>query len=330
MKAMISHKFNGLTGLSQERVAQPQPAGDELRINVTACGLNFADLLMLEGRYQQMPEPPFAPGAEVCGYVDAIGPGTDPDWVGKRVVAYCGHGGLAEQVAVPASACVAAPAALSDAEAAAMPVAYGSAEMALAHRARLKPGEALLVSGAGGGVGLTGVEIGALMGARVIALARGNAKQQAALAKGAVSVFDPDAYDDDGLKTRLFEETDGHGIDVIYDPVGGPLLRRVMRAAAFEARIMPIGFASGEVPELKANHLLVKNVDIIGFWWGAYFQKAPKVMAESLARLMDWAQQGRIAPLVSETFPLDRAVEALELIRDRRATGKIVVEIQAA
>ena len=326
MKAIIARELNGLDGLGLETIPPPQPGNGALRINIRACGLNFADLLILKGQYQQKPDLPFSPGAEVCGLVDAVGEGVDPGWVGRRVAAYCEHGGLAEQVVVDAAACIDVPEALSDVAAAALPVAYGSAELALARRARLLRGEWLVVAGAGGGVGLTGVEIGALMGARVIALARDGAKQDAARDKGARLVLDPDDFEGDALKDRLMAETEGHGIDVIYDPVGGALTRNLMRAAAFEARVMPIGFASGDVPEIKANHLLVKNIDVIGFWWGAYFQKAPDAVAASLARLMGWAAEGKIVPLVSDTFPLERAADGLALIRDRKATGKIVVQ----
>lgn len=332
MKALIISEYKGLEGLHLSDIALPEPRSGEMRIKVIACGLNFADLLMMKGTYQQTPALPFSPGAEVCGIVEMLGEGVDPVWLGRRVSAYCGSGGLAEHVCVKAAACVEAPGSLTDESVAAIPVAYGSAELALRHRARLRAGEFLVVAGAGGGVGLTGVEVGALMGARVIALARGAEKREAALAKGAELALDTDDFDLSGsdLKDRLMEITGGRGVDVIYDPVGGPLTRAMMRASAFEARILPIGFASGDVPVFKGNHLLVKNVDVVGFWWGQYFESAPKVMTESLSRLFDWAAQGRIAPLVSDVFPLEQGAEALALIRDRKATGKIIVRVQAA
>ncbi|MCL4145464.1 UNVERIFIED_CONTAM: hypothetical protein GTU68_028969 [Idotea baltica] len=282
---------------------------------------------MLRGTYQQTPPLPFAPGMEICGTVDAVGPGMDPGWRGTRVAAYCGLGGLAEYAVVKADACVAAPHGMSDEAVAALPVAYGSSELALVHRARLKAGEVLLVGGAGGGVGLTAVELGALLGARVIAVARGAEKQQAAKEKGAEVVLDPDTFDLEtpALRDHIRALTNGHGADVIFDPVGGALGKAMNRASAFGARLLPIGFASGDVPSFKANHLLVKNVDVIGFWWGAYFEHAPQVMAESLSRLFDMAADGKIAPLVSDVFPLERAADALALIETRKATGKVVV-----
>ena len=331
MKALMAKEFNGLGALSVAEVEIPHPEKGMVRIKVDACGLNFADLLMVRGTYQQTPPLPFAPGMEICGRIDAVGDGLDPGWRGTRVAAYCGSGGLAEYVIVKAEACAPAPHGVSDEAVAALPVAYGSSELGLVRRARLQAGEILVVAGAGGGVGLTAVEIGALLGARVIALARGEAKQAAARAKGAELVLDSDAFDLDtpALRDEILALTNGHGADVIFDPVGGALGTALMRATAFEGRVMPIGFASGDVLPLKANHLLVKNIDVLGFWWGAYFDRAPEAMAESLGRLFDWAADGKITPLVSDVLPLERAVDALRLIEDRKATGKVVVKISA-
>ncbi len=330
MPSLILSEFNGLDGLSHQNVPIPIPRVGEIRVKISACGLNFADLLMTKGTYQQMPSLPFSPGGEVCGVVDAVGEDIDPGWRGTRVAAYCGSGGLAEYVVVNAASCAPAPHGVSDEEVAAIPVAYGSAELALARRAGLQNGEILVVAGAGGGVGLTAVEIGALMGARVIALARGSEKAVAAADKGAEIVLDTDEFDlkTPALRDKILTLTGGHGADVIFDPVGGELGNALLRASAFEARYMPIGFASGDVPQLKANHLLVKNVDVLGFWWGAYFEKAPEAMAESLMRLFDLAADGKIKPLVSDIFPLDRAVDGLRLIEDRKATGKVVITMQ--
>ena len=329
MKALLTREFNGLDGVSLEDVEVPEPGVGEVRVKVSACGLNFADLLMTQGTYQQTPPLPFAPGGEICGLIDAVGEGLDPGWRGTRVAAYCGSGGLAEYALVKADACAAAPHGLSDEDVAAIPIAYGSSELGLARRARLQAGEVLVVAGAGGGVGLTAVELGALMGARVIAVARGEPKGHAAQDKGADVVLDPDDFDLEtpGLRDHILGLTDGRGADVIFDPVGGALGTALMRASAFEARYMPIGFASGDVPPLKANHLLVKNIDVVGFWWGAYFDRAPEVMGESLSRLFDWAADGKITPLISDVYPLEHAIEALGLLEKRLATGKVVVQI---
>lgn len=315
--------------LLRERAAPPVPGPGEAAIRVLACGINFADLLMLKGSYQSTPPFPFAPGAEVCGIVEAVGAGGDAALTGARVVAYCGHGGLGEVTLAPLAACARVPDALDAVTAAAIPIAYGSSELALARRARLAAGEWLLVGGAGGGIGLTAVEIGAKMGARVVALARGAEKGAAARMMGAGHVLDPSDFDLTGhaLRDAILERTGGARMDVIVDPVGGDLSRAMMRATAFEARVLPLGFASGDVPAFKANHLLVKNVDVIGFWWGDYFPKRPDAIRESLTRLLDWAAAGTIRPLVSDVVPFDRAPGALDLLAERRATGKVVVRL---
>jgi len=332
MKALLCESFNGLDDVAMREVDKLEPGPGKVRVKVSACGLNFADLLMTRGTYQQTPLLPFSPGGEICGQIDAVGEGLDPGWRGTRVAAYCGSGGLAEYAVVKADACAAAPHGLSDDAVAAIPIAYGSSELALARRARLRAGEVLVVAGAGGGVGLTAVELGVLMGARVIAVARGEEKASAARDKGAEIVLDSDDFDleTSALRDHIRELTSGKGADVIYDPVGGALGTALLRACAFEGRYMPIGFASGDVPPLKANHLLVKNIDVVGFWWGAYFDHAPDVMAESLSRLFDWAVDGKISPLISDVYPLENAADGLKLLEDRKATGKVVVRIEGA
>lgn len=329
MKRWAIHKPGVPDDLVLETVESPVPGAGEALIRVLACGINFADLLMLKGTYQATPPFPFAPGAEICGLVEAVGEGSDSALLGARVVAYCGHGGLGEHVVAPLAACAVVPEGLESRIAAAIPVAYGSSELALARRARLQAGEWLLVAGAGGGIGLTAVEIGVRMGAKVFALARGEEKGAAARAMGAAHVLDPDGIDLSGyaLRDAILERTEGARMDVIIDPVGGDLSRAMMRVTAFEARVLPLGFAGGDVPVFKANHLLVKNVDIIGFWWGDYFPKSPDAVRESLSRLLDWAASGKITPPVSDILPFERAPDALTLLAERRATGKVVVAL---
>ena len=318
----------GIADLVLESAETPAPGAGEALIRVNACSLNFADLLMLKGTYQSTPPFPFAPGGEVCGIVESVGEGCDASLIGQRVVAYCGHGGLSSHVVAPVDALAPVPEELGDAEAASIPVAYGSSDLSLTRRARLRAGEWMLVTGAGGGVGLTAVEIGSLTGANVIALARGEQKAEAARAAGALHVLDPDVFDLSGYELRdaILRLTGGARIDVIVDPVGGALSDATMRCTAFEARVLPLGFAGGDVPVFKANHLLVKNVDIVGFWWGAYFTKAPEVIRESFTRLLDWAASGRITPHISDRVPFADAPDALRLVADRLATGKVVVE----
>ena len=301
-------------------LAMPRPGPGELRIRVAACGLNFADLLMIGGTYQERPALPFVPGMEFAGTVAELGPGTTGPAPGTRVAVFAGQGGMAEEAVVPAGLCVPIPDAMPFAEAAAFLVAYGTSHVALAHRATLAPGETLCVLGAAGGVGLTAVEIGKLLGARVIAVARGAEKLAVAKAAGADVLIDSDGAGD--LRAALKAEG---GVDVLYDPVGGAQFEAAFRAMKPEGRIIPIGFASGTVPQIAANHLLVKNLTVIGLYWGGYLRFRPEVLTQSLSTLFGWYGEGRLRPHVSHVLPLARAGEALELLRSRASTGKVVV-----
>jgi NADPH2:quinone reductase len=319
MRAMVARQAGGR--LEPVEAPTPRPGPGEALIRVRACGVNFADTLMTTARYQEARPFPLTPGMEVCGEVVGLGEGADGPRPGARVMAVTGVGGFAEYAVAPAAACVPVPDRMTDAEAAAIPVAYGTGEIALGHRARLRPGERLLVLGAGGGVGLTAVEIGKLMGAEVVAVARGAEKQAAARDRGADHVLGPDPE-----AMREAVRAMG-GADVVYDPVGGELWKQAMRCANFEARLLPIGFASGDVPQIPANILLVKNLTVIGLYWGAYQRLAPAVLAESFRTILGWWGAGRIRPYVSATLPLDRADEALALLESRAAAGKVVVTI---
>lgn len=300
----------------------PAPARGEARVRIAACGLNFADLLMAQGKYQDRPALPFVPGLEFAGTVEALGPDTEGPAIGTRVACYAGHGGLAEAVCVPADSLVPIPDGLPFTEAAGFLIAYGTSHLALTHKARLQPGETLLVLGAAGGVGLTAVEVGKRLGAKVIAAARGEDKMAIARAAGADEVIDSDAPD---LKDRL--KAMG-GVDVVYDPVGGAAFDAALRATRPDGRILAIGFASGDVPQVPANILLVKNITVIGFWWGGYLRFAPQVLRDSLSELMLWHGKGWIRPHVSHVLPLSRAQDGLDLLRNRAATGKVVIDCQ--
>lgn len=296
-----------------------EPAEGEVGLKILACGLNFADILMASGRYQDTPSVPFTLGMEVCGEVVSLGSGVTAPPIGTRVAVFAGHGGLAEYGCFPAERCLPLPDAMPSDVAAGFQVAYGTSHLALTRRARLKTGETLLVLGAAGGVGLTAVEIGAVLGARVIAVARGAAKLDIAKEAGANITFDAD---DPDLLTKL---KDLGGVDVVYDPVGGDLFKVALRACNREARILAIGFASGDVPQVPANHLLVKNVDVLGFYWGGYLNFAPDALMESMAELLTWYSDGRLTPHISHVLPLDQAPEGLDLLRTRKATGKVVI-----
>ena len=300
-------------------LSAPQPGPGEVRLRIGACGLNFADLLMTSGDYQDTPEAPFTLGMEVAGTVDALGPGVDRPAIGTRVAVFGGQGGLAEMGCFPAERAVPLPDTMSDIQAAAFQIAYGTSHLALSHRARLQPGETLLVLGAAGGVGLTAVEIGKLMGARVIACARGSDKLAVAKQAGADHVIDARTEDIRGVCKSL------GGVDVVYDPVGGDQFEAAFRATNPEGRLLTIGFASGTVPQIKANHLLVKNLSVMGLYWGGFLKFRPSVVTDSLATLMDWYVAGKIKPHVSHVLPLDQAADALDLLRTRKSTGKVVV-----
>lgn len=300
----------------------PRPRKGEALLDIHACGLNFADLLMAQGRYQEKPALPFVPGLELAGTVLELGPDTAGPAPGTRVAVYAGQGGLAERGCFPVESLLPIPDGMTFAEAAGFQIAYGTSHLALDHKARLRPGETLLVLGAAGGVGLTAVEIGARMGARVIACARGPEKLAIARAAGAHEVIDSDTPD---LKAAL--KAMG-GADVVYDPVGGDAFDAALRATRPDGRILAIGFASGTVPEVPANILLVKNITVIGFWWGGYLAFAPQVLRGSLATLLDWHAQGALKPHISHRLPLDRLPEGLDLLRSRAATGKVVIDIQ--
>lgn len=304
-----------------ETVATPEPGPGEVGLRIAACGLNFADLLMIEGRYQERPALPATLGMEFAGNVEAVGDGVDPGMIGQRVAVFAGSGGLADQGCFPAARCVPLPASMSYTDAAAFQVAYGTSHVALDHKAGLKPGETLVVLGAAGGVGLTAVEIGKLMGARVIACARGADRLDIARQAGADHLIDSDTDD-----LREAVKALG-GADVVYDPVGGAQFTAAMRACNPEARILVIGFASGEVPQIKANHLLVKNLTVMGLYWGGYLGFRPDVLTGSLSQLFAWYDAGKLSPHVSHVLPLDRAAEGLDLLRTRKATGKVVISM---
>lgn len=296
----------------------PDPDKGQIGLRIRACGLNFADLLMQQGTYQDTPPPPFTLGMEVAGEVTATGPDVAGFRPGDRIAVFAGQGGLAEHGVFDAGRAVALPEGMSFDHAAALLIAYGTGHIALDHRARLQPGETLLVTGAAGGVGLTAVEIGKLMGARVIAQARGAEKLAVARAAGADHLID--ASED--LRARVLELG---GADVVYDAVGGAVFKAAFRATNPEGRLLPIGFAGGEIPQIAANHLLVKNLSVIGVYTGGYLNFRPDVVRRSFETIFGWYLDGRIHPHISHILPLDRVAEGLDLLRTRKSTGKVVI-----
>jgi NADPH2:quinone reductase len=298
----------------------PAPGPGEVLLRVRACGVNFADTLMAEGRYQERPALSFTPGMEVCGTVEALGPGAAGPVPGTRVACFVGVGGFADRLVAPAARCLPAPATMPDAEVAGFPIAYGTSHVALAHLAGLRPGETLLVLGASGGVGLTAVEIGRLMGARVVAVARGEEKLAVARAAGAEHLIDA------GADIRAAVRALG-GADVVCDPVGGAAFDAALRATRPGGRLLPLGFASGTVPQIPANILLVKNLTVHGLYFSAWAAEHPDRVRDSFAALFAWYELGRLRPHVSNVLPLEQANAALDLLRRREATGKVVLRI---
>lgn len=302
----------------------PRPQAGQVLVQVHCCGLNFGDLLIIKGTYQERPPLPATIGMELCGTVTALGEGVKDLRVGQRIAAYSGFGGLAEYAAIPADICVPIPDQMSDLDAAAFLVAYGTSHVALDYKAHLQATETLLVLGASGGVGLTAVELGKLMGAKVIAVARGEEKLKIAAAAGADHLINSETDDIRACVKAL------GGADVVYDPIGGDQFNAALRACNPEARILPLGFASGEVPQIPANILLVKNLTVIGYYWGGYTKVNPKVLTNSFETLIDWYLAGKLRPHISHSLPLEQANDALELLRSRKATGKVVVTMGQA
>lgn len=317
MRAFQVHDVTSPPALKD--IALPAPGQGEVRVDIAACGLNFADLLMAKGTYQDTPRTPFTLGMEVCGTVSDVGPDVTTPKIGDRVAVFGGNGGLADAGNFPAALCQQIPDTMPSDIAAGFMVAYGTSHLALTRRANLQTGETLLVLGAAGGVGLTAVEIGKALGAKVIAVARGADKLAVAKAAGADHLIDSTTQDITAEVKAL------GGADVVYDPVGGDQFNAALRACNREARIIVIGFASGDIPPIPANILLVKNISVIGFYWGGYLSFDPRALTDSLGELFDMYEQGQLKPHVSHVLPLEQAQDALDLMSSRKSTGKVVV-----
>lgn len=323
MRAMVCQQWGAPSVLELAELPSPTVSAGQVKVRVHACGINFADVLMVAGQYQVRPPFPFSPGLEVAGEVIEIGEGVSTLSVGMRVMALADYGGMAEEVVVPAHMVVPISDQMDMVTAAGFAVAYGTSHLALEHRARLQPGESLLVLGAAGGVGLTAVELGHLMGAKVIAAASTSEKLELTRQYGADEVIN---YSDEDLRTRLKAITGG-GVDVVFDPVGGDLSEQATRSLNWEGRLLVIGFASGKIPQPALNLTLVKNFSVIGLYWGGYASRKPEILITSLTKLMMWYDEGRLKPHVSHVLPLERASEALEMLANRTSTGKVVLQV---
>jgi NADPH2:quinone reductase len=316
--------FGPPESLVLEEVEDPKPGTGQIVLDIEACAVNFPDVLMIQDMYQFKPPLPFSPGAEVAGVVSAIGEGVEGVQVGDRVLASPGFGGLAEKVAIPARSLIPVPDSIDSVHASSFLYAYGTSHYALKDRANLQPGETLLVLGAAGGVGLAAVELGAAMGATVIAAASTDEKLEICREHGAAMTIN---YSTEDLKARVRELTGGVGADVVYDPVGGKYSEPALRATAWEGRFLVIGFAAGEIPKIPLNLTLLKSCSVVGVFWGAFVGREPKRHKDNVAELMRWWQEGKLHPYVSSTYPLERAGEAIRELADRKAKGKVVVTI---
>ncbi len=322
MKALVCHAFGPIENLRVEDIPLPEPGLGQVRVRVRAAALNFPDALIVQGLYQVKPAFPFSPGAELSGEISALGEGVKGFVVGDRVIAASGHGGFAEECVVDASRLMPLLPGMSFEQGAALVLTFATSLHALKDCAHLKAGETVLVLGAAGGVGLSAVEIAKAMGARVIAAASSPDKLALAKQVGADELID---YSKEDLKKRVDELTDKKGVEVVYDPVGGPYSEPALRATAWRGRFLVIGFAAGEIPKLPLNLALLKERSIIGVYWGDSTRRHP---AEHLANLHDlatWFAQGKIKPVISETVGLDGAADAIKRIANRQVKGKVVV-----
>jgi NADPH2:quinone reductase len=328
MRAVICRAWGGPETLTIDDLTTPTTGPGQVMIDVHAAGVNFADILMVAGQYQEKPQLPFVPGLEVAGTVRAIGPGVKRLSPRQRVMAVLDHGGFAEQAVARESDVFPIPDDMDFATAAGFPIAYGTAYGALRWRAGLRPGELLLVTGAAGGVGLSAVEVGKALGATVIAGASGVDKLALAAARGADHVVDYRVEDLRGRLKDIAQKLGKPGIEVAFDPVGGDTFDALFRTVAWGGRVVVIGFAGGRVQQIPANILLVKNASALGFWWGSYRKHASELLAPAFAELIGWWSQGLLKPHVSHRLPLGETAEALKSLKERRATGKLVLTLK--
>lgn len=324
MKAVLCVEHGPPEKLVVQDIAVPEPARGQLRIRVRAAGVNFPDTLIIQNLYQFKPALPFSPGGEAAGVVDAVGEGVEDLKVGDRVVAMTGHGCYAEYVIANRAQLVPIPDGMPDDLASGFTMTYGTSHHALKQRARLQPGETLLVLGAAGGVGLTAVELGKVMGARVIAAASSDEKLALCREYGADETIN---YATEDLKDRIKALTGGKGVDVVYDPVGDRFAEPAFRGIAWNGRYLVVGFAGGAIPSLPLNLPLIKGASIVGVFWGAFTQAEPALHRDNMAELLAWYREGKLKPHVSRHFKLEEGAEAIRWMMDRKATGKVVLMV---
>lgn len=322
MKAVLCKTLGPPESLVVEEVPSPEVKPGQVLVKVGACGVNFPDTLIIQGKYQTKPDLPFSPGGEIAGEVVEVASDVTSVKKGDRVIALCGHGGFAEEIAIDASRIVHIPKEMDFVTASGFLLTYGTSYHALKQRANIQPGETLLVLGAAGGVGLAAVELGKAMGARVIAAASTPEKLALAKEHGADELID---YSKEDLKERAKELTGGKGVDVVYDPVGADLFEPAVRATGWNGRVLVVGFAGGYIPKLPINLTLVKGCSVVGVFWGTFTRKQPKDSEQNNKELLEMYLNGKVKPHVSQTFPLEKTADALNTLQNRKAQGKVVI-----
>jgi len=322
MKAVLCKEWGPAEKLVVEEVAGREPGPGEVRIRVRAAGVNFPDVLIIQKKYQVQPALPFTPGSEGAGEVMSVGAGVTSVKPGDRVIVYSGVGSFAQEIIAPAEKVVPMPAGLSFEVAAAFTLTYGTSWHAVRDRAALKPGETMLVLGAAGGVGLSAVEIGKAIGARVIAAASTDEKLAICREHGADATIN---YDKVVLREAIKRESGGKGPDVIYDPVGGKFAEPAFRSIAWRGRYLVIGFANGQIPALPLNLMLLKGASVVGVFWGEFTKREPAANAAGMAEMLEWLAQGKLRPHISGTYRLDQVAQALNDMSARKVTGKILI-----
>ncbi len=324
MKALVCKTLDGPASLEIDEIADPSCGPGEVLVAVKAAALNFMDTLITRGKYQFKPDLPFSPSGEIAGVVEAVGSQVSGFSPGDRVMAYVGWGGAREKIAVDPEKLVAIPGSIDDQIAAGLSITYGTAIHGLRDRGQLQPGETLAVLGASGGAGLAAVELGHVMGARVIAVASSADKLEICRKHGADVGFE---YGTADLKLGLRELTDGKGVDVVYDCVGGDQAEPAIRALNWNGRFLVVGFASGEIPRPPLNLLLLKGAAAVGVFWGDSVKRDPAGHRANMRQLLTWVAEGKLKPRIDSVFPLEDGVEALQRIETRKATGKVVLEL---
>ena len=324
MKALLCKELGEPESLRLEDVEPLQPGAGEIVIAVKAAGVNFPDTLIIQGKYQLKPELPFSPGGEVAGTVVRTGEGVTEFSVGQRVVAPIGYGGFAQEAIAQASRTLPLPDEMEYQEASVFLLTYGTSYYALKNRGRVQPGETVLILGAAGGVGLAAIQIAKAMGAIVIAAASSEEKRQLCLREGADYALDYTASD---FRDELKKISDGKGIDVVYDPVGGDASETALRSMAWNGRFLVVGFAAGEIPRMPLNLPLLKGVSIVGVFWGEFCRKEPALNAENMQELFQLHRRGALRPVICARYPLEQAAEALRFVAERGALGKVVISV---